>query len=72
MVRIDYDITVDTVETLIQKVNSSDANVYMFYDSVSDRFVLRNKNTGATGILCMSLHHGMRSVQIKGQATFSS
>ena len=50
VVRIDYDITVDTVETLIQKVNSSDANVYMFYDSVSDRFVLRNKNTGATGI----------------------
>ena len=22
----------------------------MFYDAVSDRFVLRNKNTGATGI----------------------
>ena len=49
-VRIDYDITLDTVETLIQKVNSSDANVFMFYDAVSDRFVLRNKNTGATGI----------------------
>ena len=30
VVRIDYDITVDTVNTLIQKVNSSDANVYMF------------------------------------------
>ena len=50
VVRIDYDITVDTVNTLIQKVNSSDANVYMFYDPVSDRFVLRNKNTGSTGI----------------------
>jgi flagellar capping protein FliD len=48
--RIDYDITVDTVSTLVQKVNSSDANVYMFYDPVSDRFVVRNKNTGATGI----------------------
>ena len=50
VVRIDYDITVDTVNTLIQKVNSSDANVYMFYDPVSDRFVMRNKNTGSTGI----------------------
>ena len=50
VVRIDYDITVDTVNTIIQKVNSSDANVYMFYDPVSDRFVLRNKNTGSTGI----------------------
>ena len=50
VVRIDYDITVDTVTTLIQKVNSSDANVYMFYDPVSDRFVVRNKETGATGI----------------------
>ena len=50
VVRIDYDITVDTVTTLIQKVNSSDANVYMFYDPVSDRFVLRNKQSGAVGI----------------------
>ena len=50
VVRIDYDITVDTVDSLIQKVNSSDSNVYMFYDAVSDRFVMRNKNTGATGI----------------------
>ena len=50
VVRIDYDVTVDTVSTLVQKVNSSDANVYMFYDPVSDRFVIRNKNTGATGI----------------------
>ena len=50
VVRIDYDITVDTVSTLVQKVNSSDANVYMFYDPVSDRFVIRNKSTGATGI----------------------
>ena len=47
--RIDYDITLDTVETLIQKVNSSDANVFMFYDAVSDRFVTK-QNTGATGI----------------------
>ena len=50
IVRIDYDTTRDKVSDLIQRVNSSDANVYMFYDPVSDRFVLRNKNTGATGI----------------------
>ena len=65
VVRIDYDITVDTVNTLIQKVNSSDANVYMFYDPVSDRFVMRNKNTGSTVLQCMNLKHGMQSVQTK-------
>ena len=48
-VRIDYDITVIRLNSN-PKVNSSDANVFMFYDAVSDRFVLRNKNTGATGI----------------------
>ena len=50
VVRIDYDITVDTVATLVQKVNSSKANVFMFYDPVSDRFIMRNNESGATGI----------------------
>ena len=40
----------DTVATLVNRVNSSDANVHMYYDPVSDRFVVRNKEAGSIGI----------------------
>ena len=49
-VRIDYDVNNDTLSGLIDRVNSSDANINLFYDPVGDRFVARNKSTGATGI----------------------
>ena len=49
-VRIDYDANNDTVSDLVNRVNASDANVHMYYDPVSDRFVIRNKNAGAVGI----------------------
>ena len=49
-VRIDYDVNNDTLSSLIDRVNSSDANINLFYDPVGDRFVARNKETGATGI----------------------
>ena len=50
-VRIDYDVNKDTLATLIDRVNSSNANIDLFYDPVGDRFVARSKNTGATGIV---------------------
>ena len=49
-VRIDYDANNDTVSNLVDRVNASDANVHMYYDPVSDRFVIRNKEAGAVGI----------------------
>ena len=49
-VRIDYNVNNDTVANLVDRVNSSDANVHMFYDPVSDRFVVRNKEAGSVGI----------------------
>ena len=49
--RIDYDINKDTVSNLIDRVNDSGANVHMYYDPVSDRFVVRNKEPGAVGIV---------------------
>ena len=51
VVRIDYDINKDTVSNLIDRVNDSGANVHMYYDPVSDRFVVRNKEPGAVGIV---------------------
>lgn len=37
----------DTLSTLIKKVNESDANVTMTYDSIKDGFTLSANNTGA-------------------------
>jgi len=50
-VRIDYDVNNDTLDDLINRVNNSKANVFMFYDPISDRFVTRNKEPGAVGIV---------------------
>ena len=50
-VRIDYDVNTDTLSDLIDRVNRSDANVNMYYDPVSDRFVIKNKTSGAIGIV---------------------
>jgi flagellar capping protein FliD len=49
-VRIDYDVNRDSLSTLIDRVNSSKANIDLFYDPIGDRFVARSKNTGAIGI----------------------
>lgn len=50
-VRIDYDVNNDTLSDLIDRVNRSEANVDMYYDPVSDRFVLKNKKTGSVGMV---------------------
>ena len=49
-VRIDYDINKDSLTTIIDRVNSSNANIDLFYDPIGDRFVARSKNTGSVGI----------------------
>ena len=50
-VRIDYDVNNDTLSELIDRVNRSDANVHMFYDPVSDRFVMQSKKSGSLGLV---------------------
>ncbi len=49
-VRIDYDVNNDSLSELIDRINSSDGNINVFYDPISDRFVARNKDTGSVGI----------------------
>jgi flagellar capping protein FliD len=49
-VRIDYDVNKDSLAKLIERVNSSEANINIFYDPIGDRFIARNKETGAIGI----------------------
>lgn len=50
-VRIDYDINNDSLAQIINRVNDSEANVFMFYDPVGDRFVVRNESSGSVGIV---------------------
>ena len=50
-VRIDYDVNNDSLSDIIERINNSAGNVHMFYDPVGDRFVVRNKNAGAIGIV---------------------
>jgi flagellar capping protein FliD len=49
-VRIDYDVNNDSLAELIDRVNSSSANINIFYDPIGDRFIAKNKDTGAIGI----------------------
>ena len=50
-VRIDYDVNNDSLAQVINRVNDSSANVFMYYDPVGDRFVTRNERTGTVGIV---------------------
>ncbi len=50
-VRIDYDINNDSLAQVINRVNDSIANVFMYYDPVGDRFIVRNERAGSMGIV---------------------
>ena len=50
-VRIDYDVNNDSLAHIINRVNDSSANIFMYYDPVGDRFVARNERTGTVGIV---------------------
>jgi flagellar capping protein FliD len=50
-VRIDYDVNNDSLSDIIDRVNESDGNIHMFYDPIGGRFVVRNKENGALGLV---------------------
>jgi len=49
-VQISYDTSVDTLTTILRKINNSTAGVTASYDTNNNRIVLANNNTGNTGI----------------------
>ncbi|HTS18828.1 MAG TPA: flagellar filament capping protein FliD [Verrucomicrobiae bacterium] len=57
-VTIDYNINTDTINDLLDKINSSSAGVTASYDNISNRFVLTNSSTGNLGF---SLQDGASS-----------
>lgn len=52
-VKIDYSSD-DTMQSIINRVNSSSANVTMSYDPTADKFSLMNKTTGADAHITLS------------------
>lgn len=72
-VSIEFNATTDSVTTVLNRINSSNAGVTAGYDAVNDRFILSNKTAGdigismedvtgnflaATGLLGSALQHG--------------
>ncbi len=49
-VSIAYDVTTDTVSSVLQRITDSSAGVTATYDAVTDRFALTNSGTGDLGI----------------------
>lgn len=49
-VAINYDAASDSIQNVLDRINSSTAGVTAAYDSVNDRFTLTNKTTGDIGI----------------------
>jgi flagellar hook-associated protein 2 len=49
-VSITYDLSKDSLQNVMDRVNNSDAGVTMSYDSKNDRFVLTNNTTGDIGV----------------------
>lgn len=49
-VSITFDSSKDTLNSVISRINSSDAGVIAAYDAVNDRMVLTNKSTGDIGV----------------------
>jgi len=67
-IEFSYDST-DTLNSIIRKINTSNANVYAYYDSYLDRIVLLNKETGAVGIFVEDITGNLMSaLQLTGNS----
>ncbi|MEJ0091159.1 MAG: flagellar filament capping protein FliD [Limisphaerales bacterium] len=49
-VLINYNVATDTIQAVLDRINSSNAGVNASYDSLNNHFVLANKTTGDVGI----------------------
>jgi flagellar hook-associated protein 2 len=72
-VSIAYDTSVDSLQTLINRINASAAGVSASYDAVQDRMVLKSKATGNIGItVSESPGSGTPLIEILGLTTGSN
>jgi flagellar hook-associated protein 2 len=66
-----YDAAVDTVGSIVGKINGSAANVTATYDAVADQITLTSKQTGAQAISVADVGGGnlMAALKLTGAAT---
>jgi flagellar hook-associated protein 2 len=69
-VSLSYDASVDTIGSIIGKINGSAANVTASYDAISDQITLTSKQTGAQSIAVADAGGGnlMAALQLTGAA----
>ncbi|MDO8744494.1 MAG: flagellar filament capping protein FliD [Candidatus Brocadiaceae bacterium] len=53
-VEIAYDTSTDTMDAVISRINSSTANVNVFYDTSLDKVLIKSKGTGSTDTITLS------------------
>ena len=71
-VSIDYNVNKDSVQTVLGRINASDAGVTAAFDRVNDRFTLSNKDGGDLGISVSEGAGGLlASLGLGGTATLS-
>ncbi|MEP9412090.1 MAG: flagellar filament capping protein FliD [Candidatus Brocadia sp.] len=53
-VTIAYNTEIDTLDSVLSRINGSPANVNAFYDSSLDKVILKSKSTGSTDTITLS------------------
>ena len=53
-VEISYDTSTDTLDAVISRINSSTANVNVFYDTSLDKVLIKSKGAGSTDTITLS------------------
>ena len=53
-VEISYDTSTDTLDAVISRINSSTANVNVFYDTSLDKLLIKSKGAGSTDTITLS------------------
>lgn len=70
-VDIAYNVNSDSIQSVLNKINSSTANVAASFDKASDRFILTNKITGDVGVTVSEASGGLLdSMGLGGSSTF--
>jgi len=71
-IAISYNVNTDSLQSVIARINGSNAGVTASYDRASDRFVLTNKTTGDLGISVSEDPGGLLgALGLGGSATLS-
>ena len=70
-VAINFDVSSDSLENVISRINSSGAEVFASYDTVNDQITLTNKKTGDLGVAIADVTGNFASALGLGSGTLA-